>query len=442
MKVFRPSSTRALVIRAARSWCSLAGLVFSCASVAACSSHSGSTRGSSGSATGESGGTAAAAGGHGSGGAASGSGGSDGGPGGASPDGSVLDPLHPAWLVGAYLYPTPTDHSAEQTSEAMFIRFEQDGTYVRGAGSTTDAPAEWQLTGTVLSFSGGGPLSGQTFDLTTYMSPNCRILYVEKALRRDELVPDCPFHYPPLTADECALVGRYTRSESTGTPDNGIDSTYRVRLDGDRYYEKGYDTTSNTCYGTSCTSLFTSPVPDVGSWKLEGGSVILDDGQQIPWSPGGYDFQPGQCAPGASGTGGAPSGTGGTTGGSGGAAGSTGGTAGGSGGGCTDTPGTPGSCVNTDPTNPCGACIEQSCCSEWQACTATAPDSACSAGAPDGSGEIFCFQNCLMAAGTSDSATQSSCRASCATGSCGDVTPTTAGVIDCWNANCAAYCMP
>jgi hypothetical protein len=102
--------------------------------------------------------------------------------------------------------------------------------------------------------------------------------------------------------------------------------------------------------------------------------------------------------------------------------------------------GTPGSCLPVDPSNDCQSCVQASCCSEQQACNATAPDSACSFGSTlfesrvvEG-GEIGCMMECFAARqeagsfeGTGDDI--SSCAGQCGASECASAgvrAPTTA----------------
>lgn len=159
---------------------------------------------------------------------------------------------------------------------------------------------------------------------------------------------------------------------------------------------------------------------------------------------------------GTSGTGGSSGSTGGTAG-TGGSAGSTGGTAGsagsagtaGSGGSgvqCDDLDGgaigTPGSCEPADPNDACQVCVKDNCCTEYSECIATNPDNVCGWGGPNGEGEVFCFQECLINAGVADPTTQQQCAGNCGTPACGGIIGDKTNVlIACLNNKCFSECL-
>ncbi len=153
------------------------------------------------------------------------------------------------------------------------------------------------------------------------------------------------------------------------------------------------------------------------------------------------------------GFGGTTGGFGGTTGGFGGTTGGVGGTGASAGFACDPGPGepalnrTPGSCGQLDPVLSCDACINAKCCSEWEACSATAPNDPCGAigAGATGDGEIVEFQTCILDAQTNgqpvDDNAIRACAGTVATPTCGIISDATSAMIACLNSKCFTECI-
>ena len=101
---------------------------------------------------------------------------------------------------------------------------------------------------------------------------------------------------------------------------------------------------------------------------------------------------------------------------------------------------TPGSCVPSDSTDACQVCIQQKCCTEWEACLGTGPNNPCGWGGPKASdgtypGEIFCYQDCYVNGGD-----QATCAGQCTSDGCGTIAAATNDIITCLDSNCLSEC--
>lgn len=150
----------------------------------------------------------------------------------------------------------------------------------------------------------------------------------------------------------------------------------------------------------------------ISTAALAVGCVVSDGDGDEDGGTGGTGGSTG----GTAGTGGTGGGTGGTDAGTGGATGGTGGTV-------------AVTCDADDPTNSCQVCVEQKCCTEFEACYAG--NDAC--GNPAGNGQIDCLIDCL------ETGDITSC-----SGTCGgaNITDATNDLYACLDNECQVECLP
>jgi hypothetical protein len=103
------------------------------------------------------------------------------------------------------------------------------------------------------------------------------------------------------------------------------------------------------------------------------------------------------------------------------------------------------SCTELDSDNPCELCIQENCCTQFEACLGEGPDQACAWGGPEGEGEFYCVQNCMLAFAEDSNYDEENldiCAGECLTESCDlpNVTDITSDMIGCGNNECFTEC--
>jgi len=101
-------------------------------------------------------------------------------------------------------------------------------------------------------------------------------------------------------------------------------------------------------------------------------------------------------------------------------------------------------CTAADSGNDCEVCVQEQCCDLSKECFSFNPGNVCGWGGPDEDGEIFCYQECILAIveanGLCDLDDEDECIAMCTTDGCGQIGNQTQAMAECMWTNCSDDC--
>lgn len=185
---------------------------------------------------------------------------------------------HPAWLAG--YFSNPGHRLTNSATNEASLSLSAAGSYsYKSCHSCTPSDGKWSVSNDTLTFD-GGLLAGKSYDLSTYLTPNCRILKVDgHTIWKSSKVSGCPFMIDPLTTAECAVAGTYTKHEETNGDTTSFTYDYELVVDTDRFYSYEYSSDKSYCLDSGCSFFTDDYEPEVGTWK-----------SQPPKSTAGYSF--------------------------------------------------------------------------------------------------------------------------------------------------------